>query len=202
MEEVGRFALKLEKYRYNLITSISWVIFGSIFSAAIMVLSALLLLGFGRYAVLTLIPAAIVSFAVFHRIRKVISPADRGMWRWECVFFTIPFLVFYLLLPNFLHLSNLQAFAYFSTAWYPSLGVAFVLVGAFIERRDEMLVTKMRLPAGILILLMSAPLELVCMEVKSFCDVVAAGLIATALMLSIYTACALYGFFRGHKALF
>ncbi len=202
MEEIGMFALKLEKYRYNLIASISWVIFGSIFATAIMVLSALLLLGFGSYAVLTLIPAAIISFAVFHRIRKVISPADRGMWRWECVFFVLPFLVFYVLIPHFLHLSELQASAYFFTAWYPSLGVALVLVGIFIERRDEILVTKTMLPAGILTLLTSVPLELLCREVRSYCDVVAAGLIASALMLSIYTACALYGFFRGHKALF
>jgi hypothetical protein len=202
MEEVGKFALKLERYRYNLIASISWVIFGSIFAVAVMVLSALMLMGYNWSVVALLIPAGVVSLLVFHKVRRIVSPIDSKRWKREWIFFVLPFLVSYALIPQFLSLSDLQMSAYFSTVWYPSLGVAFLLVGLIIERKDEMLVTKTMLPAGVTTLTTSVPLALLCLNVRSYYDIIAVGLIATALMLSIYTACALYGFFKGYKALF
>jgi hypothetical protein len=202
MEEVGKFALKLERYRYNLIASISWVIFGSIFAVAVMALSALMLMGYNWSVVALLIPAGVVSLLVFHKVRRIVSPIDSKRWKREWIFFVLPFLVSYALIPQFLSLSDLQMSAYFSTVWYPSLGVAFLLVGLIIERKDEMLVTKTMLPAGVTTLTTSVPLALLCLNVRSYYDIIAVGLIATALMLSIYTACALYGFFKGYKALF
>ena len=202
MEEVGKFALKLERYRYNLIASISWVIFGSIFAVAVMVLSALMLMGYNWSVVALLIPAGVVSLLVFHKVRRIVSPIDSKRWKREWIFFVLPFLVSYALIPQFLSLSDLQMSAYFSTVWYPSLGVAFLLVGLIIERKDEMLVTKTMLPAGVTTLTTSVPLALLCLNVRSYYDIIAVGLIATAPMLSIYTACALYGFFKGYKALF
>ncbi|WP_457548442.1 hypothetical protein [Archaeoglobus sp.] len=203
MEEarLGNLALKLERYRYNLTASISWVIFGSIFATACMLLSSLMLFGFDSRAVLTLIPAFVISVVVYHKMRTVISPSDGKVWRRFWIFLFLPFFVFYTIIPHFLSLNELQTSAYFTTAWYPSLGVGLVLAGIFVERKDEMLVTKTMLPAGILTLTTSAPLALLCEGVRSYYDVIAVGLIATALMLSIYTACALYGFFKGYRAL-
>ncbi|WP_456327722.1 hypothetical protein [Archaeoglobus sp.] len=202
MENIGKFALKLERYRYNMIASISWVIFGSIFATAVMTFNALMLLGFDWYVVFTIVPAGVVSLIVFHKVRKLVCPIDSKRWKREWIFFALPFIVSYTIVPQFLSLNDLQMSTYFSTMWYPSLGVAFLLVGLFIERKDEMLVTKTMLPAGILTLATSVPLAFLCEGVKSSYDVIAIGLIATALMLSIYTACALYGFFKGYKALF
>jgi len=170
-----------------------------------MAFNALMLLGFGCY-VIVLILAGIVSLVVFHKIRKIINPVRDTKWktRWknEWIFLAAPFVLFYSVIPQFLRFSDLQIALYYSTAWYPSLGVAFLLIGAFIERKDEMLVTKTMLPAGISILATSIPLALLCESVKDYYGVMAVGLIATALMLTIYLICALYSFFKSYKALF
>jgi len=197
---LGDLALKLERYRYNLIASMGWVIFGSIFSIAVMVLSALILLKFD-YAVLVVIPAGIISLILFHRVKKLVSPID-SWWKWVWIPLFIPFIIFYSVIPQFLNFSDLQMGAYYSTAWYPSLGVAFVIIGLSIERKDDMLVTKTMLPAGIAVILTTIPLAMLCTHVRNYIDITAMGLIAASMMLTIYISCGLYSFFRGYKVLF
>ena len=97
----------------------------------------------------------------------------------------IPFAALYTI-PNFLNLTQLQVSLYYSLAWYPSLGIGFLLVGIFAEAKDEMLVTKSLTNAGTLMLASSIAFVPVSKLVTDYYRVIALGLIATSIMLLIY----------------
>jgi len=206
MEEIkrlGDLALKLERYRYNLTEFLSWIVFGMIFASAIMFFNALMLLGYGWHVIFaTIVPAGVVSCVVYYKIRKIVIPKTNERWKKTWVFYVLPFVLAYGVIPYIVKLTPLQYALYYSLAWYPSLGVAFVAVGVYAERKDKTLVTKTTLPAGIAMILTTISLAVLCKYVKDYTDVLAVGLIATAMMLTIYLICGLYSFFKSYEVLF
>jgi MFS family permease len=206
MEDIKRLgdpALKLERYRYNLIAFLSWIVFGMIFASAIMLFNALMLFDFTQHVIFaTIVPAGIISVILSYKIRKIVIPKTNERWKKTWIFYALSFVLAYCVVPYFVKLTPLQYSLYYSLAWYPSLGVAFVVVGVYAERRDEMLVTKTMLPAGIAMILTTIPLVVLCKYVKDYTDVLAVGLIATAMMVMIYLICAIYSFFKGYRVLF
>jgi len=203
IKRLGDLALKLERYRYNLMAFLSWIVFGMIFASAIMFFNALMLLGYSWHVIFaTIVPAGIVSGAIYYKIGKIVIPKTNERWKKTWIFYALPFVLAYCVIPYFVKLTPLQYALYYSLAWYPSLGVAFVAVGVYAERKDEMLVTKTMLPAGIAMVLTTIPLAVLCKYVKDYTDVLAVGLIATAMMLIIYLICGLYSFFKSYEVMF
>jgi hypothetical protein len=202
-KRLGELALKLEKYRYNLMASVSWVIFGMVFGSAVTLLNALFLFGLKWHGVLiaTLIPAGFVSGIIYYKMAKLIAPKTDDRWKHAWVFYALPFIVAYAVIPCFVNLTPLQQALYYSTVWYPSLGIAFTSLGIYVERKDDLLVTKTLLPAGITILLSTAIIVVLGGYVKSYTDVLAVGLIATSMMLIVYLTCAVYSFFKSYRVL-
>lgn len=205
MRELGSLALKLERYRYNITESLAWVIFGMLFGSAIAMFNGITLLVGYYWSIMTtcLMSAGLIGAVIYRMFLRFTPPIEETRKRWRkgwFLFFT-PFIVIYILL-NFLNLTQLQASLYYSLAWYPSLGIGFLLTGIFAEAKDEMLVTKSLTCAGISILASSMAFVPLSKLVTNYYGVVALGLIATSMMLLIYLGVFLLTFFRASKAVF
>ncbi len=208
MEEIrklGDLALKLEKYRYNLTRSLGWVIFGMLFGSAVAFFSGItILIGYRWYVVAScLILAGVVGTIVHWMFLRFVPLSEVVNKRWKIGWFLffVPFIILYTI-PSFLNLTKLQASLYYSLAWYPSLGIGFLLVGIFAELKDKTLVTRPLTYAGILITVSSIVLVLMSGFVTDYYGVLALGLIATSMMLLIYLGAFLLAFFRSSKAVF
>jgi len=97
--KLGDLALRLEKYRYNLIASLGWVIFGMLFGAAVMIFNGLtVLFGFNPwYVAACLISAGIIGGLAYGLFRRFI-PKVRGVskrWRIGTAFLFLPFIIAY-----------------------------------------------------------------------------------------------------------
>jgi len=196
--ELGELALKLEKYRYNIITALSWPIFGMVMSSAVLLINSLYLVGdslgidIPPYIWILLIPAAIASGIVFGRLMKY-TPYREKKWRKAVVTMFLPFFIAYII-PG-------SPF-YYTIAWYPALGIAMLLTGILIERKSEYIVANSMTLVGLLILATSSVLLLMSKLPASKETMIATGLVAIAMMLVIYLLGALYGFSKAQRVIY
>ena len=200
----GDFAVKIERYRYNLIASMSWVIFGMLFGGAVMLFNGVtLLIGFSPlYVAVCLISAGIAGVVVF-RSMWGLTPKDREtkrMWRIGWILLVLPFFVSYDIIPRFLTLLQLQQALYYSLAWYPSLGFGLILLGISAELRDRLLTTRTITLSGIAIAASSSVFIPLSGLVTCYRDVMALNMIAGSMMILIYFGSFFVSFFRATKA--
>jgi len=202
MDDVGKLAdlaIKLEKYRYNIAASMSWVIFGMVFATVVLLNNAITLLSdFFSLPLLfvTLLSATLISATLYREFMKFAPKRKKGT---SSLNFAVPFMVAYLV-PVLFEMPPVLTACYCSIAWYPSLGAAIIVAGIR-ERGDEMLVFKPMLPAGIAIAATTPLLVYLMKFVAQWTHVMGLGLLATAMMLIAYITCALYGILRAQKVI-
>ncbi len=189
MEEVkklGEMALKLERYRYRIIKSLSWIIFGMLFASIATLCNSLQLFGASEWIWVLLIPTAILSIFLYKKFWMFI-PEGFEKKKWKIIIFllAIPFFIAYYLPPLFLKLSSF----YFSIAWYPSLGCGLLLFGLYIKSKVESY-------CGMTILLTS----LIFLALPKIA--LAANLLGISMMLLIYLACFLYSFLKSQRVIY
>ncbi len=205
MKELGDLALKIDRYRYNITSSLAWIIFGMLFGSAVAMFNGITILVGYNWLIMTacLISAGVIGAVVYGMFLRFIPLIEETHKRWRRgrLLLFIPFVVLYAI-PEFLNLTQLQASLYYSLAWYPSLGIGLLLVGTFAEAKDKMLVTRSLTYAGILILASSIAFVPISKLVTDYYGVIALGLIATSMMLLIYLGVFLVTFFRASKAVF
>ena len=204
-KKLGDMALKLERYRYNIVSALGWVIFGMLFGSMTILYSSLLLFGIREYWIIgiLMIAAGITGGYTYGRFWKFI-PVEREVkrrWYVGVILLSIPFIVSYLMLPFLIEdFLNSSAF-YFSTAWYPSLGFGLLFNSIYSERKDKHLVTKTMSYAGILIILTST-IFLLIPTLGNAVTAIAAGLLGVSMMILIYLLCALYTFFKAQRVIY
>ena len=200
----GDLTVKIERYRYNLIASTSWVLFGMLFGGAVMLFNGVtLLIGYNPlYLAACLISAGIAGAFVFRSMLRL-TPKDREtkkMWRTGLILLVLPFFVTYDIIPRILTLSQLQQSLYYSLVWYPSLGFGLILLGVSAELRDKLLTTRTITLSGIAISASSAIFIPLSGLVTSCSGVMALNMIAGSMMMLIYFGSFLVSFFRATKA--
>lgn len=191
MAKLGNLALKLERYRANIIHALSWVVFGMVFSGFITLANALVLLGY-HWSVfwISLAIAGTVGGYIFGNFCKFL-PKVKKRWKIGIPLLFIPFIVAYAFVPKFITANSF----YFSVIWYPSLGFGLLLYGIYAER-DEIRAMPYAGISMILSSLILIPLSNLPMNNN---NILASGLICTSLMILIYFATAIYVFFKAHK---
>ncbi len=195
MEDVaklGEMALKLERYRREIIRALAWVIFGMVFGSIFTLANSLTLFGFG-YEVfwILLVIASIIAGYVYARFLRYM-PAESELKRWKKGIFLmfIPFAISYFVIPAIFHANAL----YFNTVWYPSLGIGLFLCGLYAGCR-QMTYTGMLTSVTSLILL---PIS----KMQSNNVVIGAGLLCLSMMMFIYFITAIYTFFRAQRVVY
>lgn len=198
---LGDTAIKLEKYRYNIISALGWIIFGMIFGSMTTLGSSLILFGIRGYEILWLlvIIAGVSGGYIYHKLWRFIpmegSVAKR--WRVGIVLLFIPLIVSYSAIPI---ITKVESPLYFNTIWYPSLGFGLLLCGLYAERGSQLIKT---MPyAGILIILTSLILIPISKMPMNANTVIAAGLLCNSMMLLIYFATAIYVFFKAQRVIY
>ncbi len=192
---LGDAALKLERYRYNIASALSWVIFGMIFGSLVTLGSSLVLFGFQRYEIfLPLIAiAGIAGGYIYHKFWKYL-PMESDVakrWRIGTILLFIPFMVSYSVIP-------IKSPLYYNTIWYPSLGFGLLLCGLYAERG----LIRVMPYAGILIILTSLVLIPISKMPMNVNTVLAAGLLCNSMMMMIYFATAIYVFFKAQRVIY
>ncbi|RLI81773.1 hypothetical protein DRP04_05405 [Archaeoglobales archaeon] len=195
MAKLGDIALKLERYRHNIASALSWVIFGMIFGSMVTLGNSLVLLGFGGIFWILLILAGITSGYIYYKFWKYV-PENREVkrrWKIGLVFLFLPFIIAYSIpLP-------IKTPLYCATIWYPSLGVGLLICGLYVEKTS---LVKSTVYAGVLILLTSPLLlPLFTMPVNPSL-IVAAESLCTSMMILIYFITAIYAFFKAEKTIY
>jgi len=140
----GELSVKMEKYRYNLISSLSWVIFGMLISGAVLLYDGISMLTGPNSLYIAVIVVLAGIAVVIYRSMWGLAPKDEKMkkaWRTGQLLMVLPFLLSYSVIPKFLNLTPLQQSLYYSTVWYPSLGVGLIFLGVFAELRDQLLIS-------------------------------------------------------------
>ncbi len=204
MARLGELALKLEKYKYNMTASISWIIYGGVFASVFLIGNALIgLFGFNP-AVLaaSIFGSIVISVYVYSRFTRLVGKFKRGKFKGHSVVFGSIFAVFYFAIPLLIKGSNIFYAAYYSTAWYPALGVAHMVLWYVWQRKDEDLVTKPALIAGPLSLITSVPVMYGVFQVTNMSSVLNLSFLALGLMLAIYMASGLWSFYKSYKVIF
>lgn len=203
MAKLGDLALKLERYRYNLIASLGWVIFGMLFASAIMIFNGLImLLGFNPwYIAVSLISAGVLGGLTYRFFKKFMPKSERKEWKAGLIFLFLPFVVAYSVIPKLLTFTGLQESLYYSLIWYPSLGVGLLLFGLFTESKDEWLVANTSTHAGISMILSSLAFIPLASLVTDYYGVMALSLIASSIMLLVYLGAFLFSFFKASKSI-
>ncbi len=201
---LGDLALKLEKYRYNVIASLAWIVFGMAIGSASVLMNAIFLFGYTRWAFLILMGAGIIAGFAYRCFWKFVPRIDEiyRMWRLSWIFFVTPFIISYAVIPVFLNLSDISYALYYSLVWYPSLGVGLIFAGIHAEKRDEFLVTRSMTLTGIAISGTSFIFIPLLGYISSFYHVVAMSLMADGLMMGIYLFSGLYGFIGAQREIY
>jgi hypothetical protein len=201
MEEeakLGELVLKLEKYRYNVLMTFSWPIFGMIFGSAALLLNSAYLIGKSLgfevppHVWLLMIIAGLASGLVFGKMMKY-APYKERVWRRTVITMMTPFIVAYAIPANPF---------YYTTVWYPALGVALLLTGLLVERRSEYLVASPMTVVGTITIATSPILLMLSRLPTGFETLLAAGLICTAMMLINYLIGALYGLHKAQRVVY
>ena len=198
-ERLADIATKLEKFRYNVMTSLIWAMFGMVFGSALLFAGALQLIGIAERAIYPamLIVAGIISGFLSARFGKFIplEKRIRKRWRLGLVLTFIPFIISYTLIPQ---VFALGAF-YFSVIWYPSLGAGLLLCGIYVEKNS--LIVRNLTFSGILMLLSSIVLiPLSHFEITERM-ILGLNLLTISFMIAIYLAASLRAFFGAQKVL-
>ncbi len=189
MEEamrLGELAVKLEEYRYRILAALAWIVFGMVFGAATTLGYALVALGFG-YWVFTpaMISAGIAAGYTYGMFWKYAPPYEVG--KRDVALLIVPIAIAYVAV------ALLEQPAYFSIAWYPSLGVALLL---YYGRE------KLRKKFGSAVAAGTAMIVTSPLPVAIASNEVAAGLLAVAMMMLIYFTTAVKTFFNAEKVLY
>ncbi len=195
MAKLGEIALKLERYRYHIITALAWVIFGMVFGSLLTLANSLTLFGFG-YEVfwIFLIVATILAGYIYARfLRYMPAESNDKLKRWKkgVSLMFIPLVISYLAIPAIFHANAL----YFNTVWYPSLGIGLFLCGPYAGCR-QMTYT------GILISVTSLILLPISKMPSSYNVAIGAGLLCLSMMMFIYFITAIYIFFRAQRVIY
>ncbi len=203
MAKLGEFALKLERYKYNMIASTSWIIYGGIFASFFVIGDALMgLFGFNPVVLATSIVGSVVVCVYIHyRFTKLIGKFKQRSS--ALAVFGIAFALFYFAVPLFIkNGTNTFYAAYYSTAWYPALGISHVVLWYIWQRKDKDLVTKPSLLTGVLSLITSIPIMYNVFFVANVSNAINLGFLTIGLMLAIYLASGLWGFYKSYKVIF
>ncbi len=201
---LGEIALKLERYRYNIVASLGWIIFGMIIGSATALMNALLLLGYDHWVFLILLIAGLLAGFVYRYFWRFVPGVEEiyRPWKYSWVLFALPFLFSYSVIPPLLDLSGVQNALYYSLAWYPSLGVGLILAGLYVERKSRFIVTKSMTLTGVAIIVTSTVFVPFTGSVSTTYHVVALSLLADGLMMGVYLFSGLYGFVRAQKGIY
>ncbi len=195
MARLGEIALKLERYRREIVRALAWVIFGMVFGSLLTLANSLILFGFG-YEVfwILLVVASIIAGYVYARFLRYM-PAESELKRWKkgIPLMFIPLVISYLAIPAIFHANAL----YFNTVWYPSLGVGLFLCGFIAERTSRPMTY-----TGILISVTSLILLPISKMPSSYNVMIGAGLLCLSMMMFIYFITAIYIFFRAQRVIY
>ena len=197
MAKLGDLALKLERYRYHIITALAWVVFGMLFGSMLTLANSLILLGFGYkiYWILLVVAMILASYIYAKFLKYMPVESDvKKRWRIGIPLMFIPFVIAYSVIPIIL---NIETPLYFNTVWYPSLGICLLLYGLVAERTSRaMKYTGALISATSLILIPILRLP------PSFNTVMGAGLLCLSMMMLIYFITAIYIFFRAQRVVY
>lgn len=195
--KLGELALKLEKYRYNIIKAFLWPIYGMLISSASILGISLFLFGkkfnFNALPIFwaMLLVAGLFGAIITMKLMKYIS-YEKKRWRRGIVMF-IPFFILYSLPGDQL---------YYMVIWYPALGLALLLTGLLVERNSELSVTNTLIFVGILILI-SSPILLLFWKIPLSEELmIASYLITVSLMLINYLIGTIYTLLRAERAIY
>ncbi len=195
--KLGDLALKLERYRCLITLALSWVIFGMIFGSMLTLANSLMLLGFGfRIFWILFVVAGILSGYTYGRFLRYAPPESDIRSKRRIVgliLMFIPFVIAYSVIPRIFHVNSL----YFSTAWYPSLGIGLLLCGLVAERTGgAMKHTGATISVTSLILIPISRMP------PNFDTVIGAELLCLSMMMLIYFVTAVYIFFRAQRVVY
>ncbi len=204
-ERLADIATKLEKFRYNMLTSMVWAMFGMIFGSVTLFAEALQLIGVAdvRLTSIMLIFAGFAGGFLFKKFWRYF-PEDRSIrnrWHLGFILMFIPFIVSYMLIPallsNFLTLSGF----YYSTVWYPSLGVGLFLCGIYLERMPIAPRLRSFTISGALMVLTSFALIPISYLEMNEQVILGSNLLTISMMIAIYLAASLKEFFGAQNVL-
>ncbi len=197
MEELtrlGDLAVRLERYMSCIAAALSWVVFGMIFAAFLMLGWSLTLLGFDyRIIWLCLALSLIAATLTTIKLKRMLPKEDEVRKRFHglgSILMAIPFLVTYGIIPS---LFNVPAI-YYSIIWYPSLGVGLLLAGMYVERGYFI---KTMIYGGLLIILTSAALPFIRTN-----NEIAIALLCMSMTVFVYFFMFAYAFIKAQRVLY
>ena len=196
MAKLGDLAVKLEKYRYYIVSALSWVVFGMIFGSMIILGNSLILFGFGYEVLWFLLAFAGVSAGYTYGKFLKYMPMKENSKKWivGVLLMFVPFVASYSIIPI---VFKIHSAFYFNTVWYPSLGLGLLLFGLCVEDKLKMMVY-----SGISIVLSSSILIPISKIAVNFKTVMASGLLCLSMMLFIYFIASIYTFFKAQKIVY
>ena len=199
-ERLADIAIKLEWFRYNVIASLIWAMFGMVFGSALLFAGALQLIWNISWTITSvmLVVAGIVGGYLFHKFWMFI-PKERVVkqrWRMGLLLMFIPFIITYALIPA---LTPLTSF-YFSVIWYPSLGAGLLFSGLYVEKDSQLAVRNLSF-SGALMLLSALALIPISWLQPSDEVVLGANLLTISMMIAIYLIASLRGFFGAQRVI-
>ncbi|MBO8181666.1 MAG: hypothetical protein H0Z28_02595 [Archaeoglobus sp.] len=199
-ERLADIATKLEKFRYNVIASLMWAMFGMVFGSALLFAGAMQLVGVADWTINSamLIMAGFISGLLFRRFEKFVplEKSIRKRWHLGLLLMFIPFIISYALLPQILILG---AF-YFSIIWYPSLGAGLLLWGIYVERNSQLVVRNLTFSGALMLLTSIVLIPLSRLEINDQI-ILGSNLLTISMMIAIYLAASLRGFFGAQKVI-
>ncbi|RLI80043.1 hypothetical protein DRP07_09550 [Archaeoglobales archaeon] len=199
-EKLADIATKLERFRYNVIASLMWAMFGMVFGSAMLFAGAMQLIGITERTIYPamLIVAGVISGLLSTRFERFIplEKSIRKRWHLGLLLMFIPFIISYALLPQILILG---AF-YFSIVWYPSLGAGLLLYGIYVERNSQLVVRNLTFSGALMLLTSIVLIPLSRLEINDQI-ILGSNLLTISMMIAIYLAASLRGFFGAQKVI-
>jgi len=204
---IGDFAKKLIIYRNNLLTAMTFFIYGTFAVSGLLVgfgifenwiYALMLLVIFCIIGTFLIVKAEILLKESFHILRieyNFKGPSYEGL-RW-ILFFSAPFSIGYSLLSIIEVDVKIKTYLA-GICWYPCLGVSLILSDVFIMSyyiRSKIIITHFHGIAGIAILI-TTPFVII---YGFFVGLNAVSILATGLMLIIYAFTAVYAWLSAEK---
>ena len=199
-ERLADIATKLERFRNNVMASLFWAMFGMVFGSALLFAGAMQLIGIAERTIypVMLIVAGIISGFLSVRFERFVPLEKSIRKRWHLGFIPmfIPFIISYSLIPL---ITKVGAF-YFSIIWYPSLGAGLFIWGIYVERNSKFVVRNLTFSGALMLLTSLVLIPLSYLEITDQM-ILGSNLLTISMMVAIYLAAFLRGFFGAQKVL-
>ncbi len=192
--------MRLERYRYTLLVSFSWPIFGMAIGGVICIIDATLLISrisgvsIGPY-IWGIIAVPVIAGALLYGKLVKYLPKDIQIGKKQAFLQVLS-----LVLPFIFAYSYPSNPFYYCVIWYPALGVGLFLNSLILAKLTKNAISVETLRLASLLILVSSPIILYLKKFsESFYGILASGLLLNGLMILIYLIAALVSIFRAEK---